>query len=79
MFVYSRFFHPKGQAFVNNFNAGRYWPSVGPQETLYIPKSALSTGAIGNSVVLFEIDEPVKGHDERFIEFVDKPIWKDFL
>ena len=27
----------KGVAFVNGFNLGRYWPTVGPQMTLYVP------------------------------------------
>lgn len=27
----------KGLAFVNGFNLGWYWPSQGPQQTLYIP------------------------------------------
>lgn len=44
----------KGQAFVNDFNLGRYWPAKGPQETLYVPASVLKTGS--NELVLFEID-----------------------
>ena len=68
-------FPPQGQAFINGFNAGRYWPGMGPQETLYIPKSALSTEPAGNDVILFEIDGPVT-HSDLFVDFIDRPIWK---
>jgi len=68
----------KGQAFVNNFNAGRYWPLMGPQETLFIPKSALSETSAGNTVVLFEIDGLVQDK-EIFVQFVSKPIWKEIF
>ena len=44
----------KGQAFVNDFNLGRYWPAVGPQKTLYVPASLLRVGT--NTLVLFEVD-----------------------
>ena len=62
---------------MNNFNAGRYWPAKGPQETLYVPKSAILEESTGNTVVLFEIDAALK-EAVFFVEFVDKPIWKSF-
>ena len=62
---------------MNNFNAGRYWPSMGPQQTLFIPKSALSEASAGNTVDLFEIDGLVQD-SEIFVQFVNKPIWKEF-
>ncbi|AAD55646.1 Similar to acid beta-galactosidase [Arabidopsis thaliana] len=34
----------KGVAFVNEFNIGRYWPSVGPQCNLYVPAPLLKRG-----------------------------------
>lgn len=46
----------KGQAFVNGFNLGRYWPTVGPQKTLYVPATILKSGTDANELILFEID-----------------------
>lgn len=34
----------KGFVFVNGFNLGRYWPLVGPQITMYVPKNLLKHG-----------------------------------
>ncbi|KAL0917887.1 hypothetical protein M5K25_012990 [Dendrobium thyrsiflorum] len=34
----------KGIAFVNSFNIGRFWPSLGPQCTLYVPAPILHYG-----------------------------------
>lgn len=42
----------KGVAYVNGFNLGRYWPLVGPQTTLYLPKDLLNVGM--NTLVLLE-------------------------
>ncbi|XP_055523433.1 beta-galactosidase-like isoform X1 [Wyeomyia smithii] len=42
----------KGVAFVNGFNLGRYWPLVGPQITLYVPRSILKQQ--GNEIILVE-------------------------
>uniref|UniRef100_A0A1J3KAF8 Beta-galactosidase n=1 Tax=Noccaea caerulescens TaxID=107243 RepID=A0A1J3KAF8_NOCCA len=57
----------KGVAFVNNFNIGRYWPSVGPQCNLYVPAPLLKPGQ--NSVVIFELDSP---HIDLLLEAVDQ-------
>lgn len=57
----------KGFAVLNGFNLGRYW-EIGPQKTLYVPKSVLKTGE--NELIVFEA-EGVK--DEPIVEFVDKP------
>ena len=35
----------KGVVFVNGFNLGRYWSTVGPTMTLYIPGPLLNVGA----------------------------------
>ncbi|XP_025094509.1 beta-galactosidase-like isoform X2 [Pomacea canaliculata] len=32
----------KGQAFINDFNVGRYWPQKGPQVTLYVPAPTMA-------------------------------------
>ncbi|CAH2049146.1 unnamed protein product [Thlaspi arvense] len=34
----------KGVAFVNEFNIGRFWPSIGPQCNLYVPAPILRHG-----------------------------------
>jgi len=50
----------KGVAYINGFNLGRYWETVGPQKTLYIPAPLLRKGE--NELVLFELhgaEEPV--------------------
>lgn len=43
----------KGVLFVNGFNAGRYWPLVGPQITMYIPAGLLKPGT--NEFVMLEL------------------------
>ena len=58
----------KGFAVLNGFNLGRYW-EIGPQKTLYVPKSVLKTGE--NELILFEA-EGIKG--EPIVEFLDKAI-----
>ena len=57
----------KGFATLNGFNLGRYW-EIGPQKTLYVPKSLLKQGK--NTLVIFETDG-LKG--EPIVEFVEKP------
>ena len=44
----------KGLAFVNGHNLGRYWPGMGPQVTLYVPRPFLVSGV--NTLVLFELE-----------------------
>ena len=48
----------KGVAFINGFNLGRYWPSVGPQQTLYIPAPFIRPNCLENEIVLFEMETP---------------------
>lgn len=43
----------KGFAVLNGFNLGRFW-NVGPQKTLYVPRSVLRQGA--NELIIFESD-----------------------
>ncbi|ESQ27891.1 hypothetical protein EUTSA_v10018211mg [Eutrema salsugineum] len=57
----------KGVAFVNKFNIGRYWPSVGPQCNLYVPAPLLKPGQ--NSVVIFELESP---YLDLLLEAVDR-------
>lgn len=58
----------KGQAFLNNFNLGRYWPTKGPQITLYVPAPVLADGGV-NKIVLFELERA----GEK-IRLIDEPI-----
>ncbi|XP_045581056.2 beta-galactosidase isoform X1 [Procambarus clarkii] len=44
----------KGVAWVNDVCLGRYWPEVGPQVTLYVPRSALTQGT--NTLLLLELE-----------------------
>jgi len=57
----------KGFVFLNGHNLGKYW-YIGPQQTLYVPKSWLKVGT--NQIVVF--DELKDGH--RSISALDKPI-----
>lgn len=60
----------KGVAFVNGMNIGRYWPSVGPQITLYIPALFLIPYPGLNNIIMFELE----GVSENLsISLVDKP------
>lgn len=42
----------KGVVFINGFNLGRYWPRVGPQITLYVPRHILKSTM--NEIILVE-------------------------
>lgn len=45
----------KGVAFINGFNLGWYWPSIGPQNHYYVPGPLLKDG--NNSIVLLEMED----------------------
>jgi len=47
----------QGQLFINGFNVGRYWPTVGPQVTLYIPAGILRASPQQNHVVVLELEK----------------------
>ena len=44
----------RGQIWVNGFNLARYWITVGPQKTFYIPSQLLKDGK--NEIIVFETD-----------------------
>ncbi|XP_025209097.1 beta-galactosidase-like isoform X2 [Melanaphis sacchari] len=50
----------KGVAFVNGINIGRYWPSAGPQITLYVPATFLIPPPGLNTIVMLELEEVPK-------------------
>ncbi|MEM9294211.1 MAG: beta-galactosidase family protein [Planctomycetota bacterium] len=58
----------KGFASVNGENLGRYW-SIGPQHSLYVPRSFLREGA--NELVVFD----VIGLESTAYEFREEPVW----
>ncbi|OWM76581.1 hypothetical protein CDL15_Pgr005545 [Punica granatum] len=58
----------KGVALINDFNLGRFWPSVGPQCNLYVPAPVLRQGK--NVVVILELETP---HPKLILESVDYP------
>ncbi|XP_050042178.1 beta-galactosidase-like [Dermacentor andersoni] len=61
----------KGVAFVNGFNLGRYWPSIGPQVTLYVPGVLLQPFPSQNTILLFETESAPRG--AKTVRFVDMP------
>ena len=76
---YDTFLHlpgwSKGQAFVNGFNLGRYWPVIGPQVTLFVPANVISLKQKTASVVILELDgAPCESPETCFVEFVTTPI-----
>ncbi|XP_038652639.1 beta-galactosidase [Scyliorhinus canicula] len=66
----------KGQVWINGFNLGRYWPTRGPQITLYVPAHILSTSAANNITVLELEEAPCGGalNSSCAVQFVDTPV-----
>lgn len=64
------YFIIKGVAFVNGINIGRYWPSAGPQVTLYVPASFLIPPPGVNTLIMLELEGVPQ---DLSIKFVDKP------
>ena len=62
--------------FINGFNLGRYWPTVGPQKTLYIPAPFIRPNCLENDIVLFEVETPGSciSDGKCSIRLVDKPV-----
>ncbi|CAB1431723.1 unnamed protein product [Pleuronectes platessa] len=63
----------KGQIWINGFNLGRYWPVRGPQVTLFVPASLLSTAA-PNNVTVLELEGAPCSSGPCNVEFTDTPI-----
>ncbi|XP_061627743.1 beta-galactosidase isoform X2 [Phyllopteryx taeniolatus] len=63
----------KGQVWINGFNLGRYWPSRGPQLTLFVPGSILSTDA-PNNVTVLELEAAPCLSGPCTVEFTTAPI-----
>lgn len=60
----------KGFVFFNGFNLGRYWPLVGPQITMYVPKDILKHGK--NEIDVVELQ---RAPANLRMNFVDGPIF----
>ncbi|XP_056264559.1 beta-galactosidase isoform X2 [Pseudoliparis swirei] len=63
----------KGQIWINGFNLGRYWPTRGPQVTLFVPANILSTTA-PNNVTVLELEEAPCSSGPCSVEFTATPI-----
>ncbi|XP_070684297.1 beta-galactosidase [Pempheris klunzingeri] len=63
----------KGQVWINGFNLGRYWPSRGPQVTLFVPANILSTAA-PNNVTVLELEQAPCSSGPCAVEFTTTPI-----
>lgn len=58
----------KGIVFINGFNLGRYWPIVGPQITIYVPKEVLRVGT--NKITMIELQ---MAPESGLVTFSDSP------
>ncbi|NXJ59850.1 BGAL galactosidase, partial [Rostratula benghalensis] len=65
----------KGQLWINGFNLGRYWPTRGPQQTLFVPGSVLHVGHPNNITVLELEGAP----PTPFLLFLDRPLFNRTL
>ncbi|XP_030589401.1 beta-galactosidase [Archocentrus centrarchus] len=63
----------KGQIWINGFNVGRYWPTRGPQVTLFVPANILSTAA-PNNVTILELEGAPCSSGPCTVEFTTIPI-----
>ncbi|KAL0019729.1 hypothetical protein WJX77_006458 [Trebouxia sp. C0004] len=59
----------KGVLFLNGFNLGWYWPSAGPQMTMYIPGPMLQDGQ--NELILLELEASPKEASVTLVETPD--------
>lgn len=60
----------QGQVWINGINLGRYWPSRGPQQTLYVPGPLLSATKPNNITVLELEGAPA----HLRVLFIDRPL-----
>ncbi|XP_037118610.1 beta-galactosidase [Syngnathus acus] len=63
----------KGQVWINGFNLGRYWSAQGPQLTLFVPASILSTD-FPNNVTILELEVSPCLLGPCTVEFTTMPI-----
>jgi beta-galactosidase len=53
-------------AWINGHNLGRYWSTIGPQMTLYVPAEWLNDGE--NEVVVLELEAQREGRTKLVAE-----------
>ena len=58
-----------GILFLNEVNLGRYWPSIGPQVTLYAPGPYFKRG-LGSIILMLELEH---SPSDPAIHLVDTP------
>lgn len=58
----------QGFVYINGFHLGRYWPLMGPQITMYVPKDILRNGS--NTIVIVDYQ---RATIDRTIKFTDTP------
>ncbi|KAF1750118.1 hypothetical protein GCK72_016664 [Caenorhabditis remanei] len=66
----------KGIAVVNGRNLGRYWPTEGPQMTLYVPREFLKIGE--NLVMMVELEgagDACTSTNACVADFIDHPVF----
>ncbi|XP_030613584.1 beta-galactosidase-1-like protein [Archocentrus centrarchus] len=59
----------KGQVWINGVNLGRYWPTRGPQQTLYVPGPLLNT-TLPNNITVLELEGAPR---HLRVLFMDRP------
>jgi beta-galactosidase len=70
----------KGQFLLNEFNVGRYWPSIGSQITLYMPKSLLKAKNIFFMLELENMGNCEKMNPNHcFVSFDETPLWNPII
>lgn len=62
---------PQGVLYINGFNLGRYWPSVGPQITMYVPGNILKKGT--NEIAIIELQR-LSPRNNYYVRFVNESI-----
>ncbi|EFP02686.1 hypothetical protein CRE_12379 [Caenorhabditis remanei] len=66
----------KGVAVINGRNLGRYWPTEGPQMTLYVPREFLKIGE--NLVMMVELEgagDACTSTNACVADFIDHPVF----
>lgn len=64
----------KGIIWINGVNLGRYWPTVGPQRTLYLPAPYLNAPPEVNEIYVLELQQAPK---DPQMTLADTPILED--
>jgi beta-galactosidase len=63
----------KGVAFINGYNLGRYWPTAGPQITLYIPGVYLASSGGTNTLTMIEFEKSSCSGGYVSVDLVETP------